>query len=251
MSPPVGHATDGTLMSKWSSKPADHKAVRVRNNQRRHRERVKLHIAHLESRLAESQLELEKALSTIEHLTAKLKNARSPSSVNDADRAVCDFTTAESGCVKVRQCAASSSQPLSTLSPQQQAHRLRPCASRADHDLEVGGDNRIISIYLGSRPTGIASSAEEWSDYDTIVDGGEKGYCNLQPPGSMESTTRCRDAYKVIRQQNYIGLDASTLHGWLRPGFRGAIAKEEGCRVDNRVLFALLDYISSSSSSSL
>lgn len=59
-------------VTKWSSKPADHNAVRQRNNQRRHRERVKLHIAQLGSRLEETERELQKALATIERLTAKL-----------------------------------------------------------------------------------------------------------------------------------------------------------------------------------
>ncbi|KPM34829.1 hypothetical protein AK830_g11746 [Neonectria ditissima] len=179
----MGFPADGVLLTKWSSKPADHKIVRVRNNQRRHRERVKSRIADLESRLAETQLELQRALSTIERLTAEPGHAachRSTIAPGDADRNT----------------------------------PLLGCASST-------------------------TTTETWS-----VD--EESCCDLNPPGPEESTTRCRDAYKIIAEQNYAGLDAFTLREWLQPGFRGASAKDDGCRVENGLLFSLLDHISSS-----
>ncbi|KAF5131325.1 hypothetical protein E5D57_007680 [Metarhizium anisopliae] len=59
---------------KWSSKPVD-KAARVRDNQRRHREKVRNYIAQLESRLTESQTKLLQAEMTIKVLTEKLDMA--------------------------------------------------------------------------------------------------------------------------------------------------------------------------------
>jgi hypothetical protein len=64
------------MMSKWSAKPADYKAARLRNNQRRHRERVKCRIAELEARLAVTQLQLEKALARITDLSNELLLSR-------------------------------------------------------------------------------------------------------------------------------------------------------------------------------
>jgi hypothetical protein len=73
----------------------------------------------------------------------------------------------------------------------------------------------------------------------------EEDYRHLQPPGPTESTTRCRDAYKIIAQQNFAQLDLSTVHIWLEPGFRGPPIEDDGCRVENQILFALLDYVNS------
>jgi uncharacterized membrane-anchored protein YhcB (DUF1043 family) len=64
------------MMSRWSAKPADYNAARLRNNQRRHRKRVKDHVAELESRLSETQLQLDQALSRIAELSAELSRAR-------------------------------------------------------------------------------------------------------------------------------------------------------------------------------
>lgn len=63
-------------MSKWSAKPADYNAARLRNNQRRHRQKVKDHVAELESRLSETQLQLDHALSRIAELSAELSRTR-------------------------------------------------------------------------------------------------------------------------------------------------------------------------------
>jgi hypothetical protein len=71
-------------------------------------------------------------------------------------------------------------------------------------------------------------------------------YSEMLPPRTSESTTRCRDAYMMIAEQNFAGLDASTVCNWLRPGFRRPAATQDGCRVNNQFLFALLDHVSSS-----
>jgi hypothetical protein len=73
----------------------------------------------------------------------------------------------------------------------------------------------------------------------------EEDCCDLPHPKPGTSTTRCRDAYIIISQQNYRALDIHTIRQWLEPGFHGALHKGDGCRVDTEVLFALLDYISS------
>jgi hypothetical protein len=81
-------------------------------------------------------------------------------------------------------------------------------------------------------------------NYDAIAETGELVCCDLLPLGPGDSTTRCRDAYIMIAQQNYRGLEVSAIRGWLGPGFRGAIIKGDGCRVGTDLLFALLDFIS-------
>ncbi|KAK6352994.1 hypothetical protein TWF696_004983 [Orbilia brochopaga] len=65
-------------ITKFSSrpKPADHNAARVRDNQRRHRARVKAYIAELEARLGETKEQLDAAQTKIERLTAEVQALR-------------------------------------------------------------------------------------------------------------------------------------------------------------------------------
>lgn len=60
----------------------------------------------------------------------------------------------------------------------------------------------------------------------------------------QEMTNLCSQAYFLIAQQNFRGLDAITIRNWLFHGFRRARVEEEGCRVENGILFSLLDFIS-------
>ncbi|KAF2263561.1 hypothetical protein CC78DRAFT_533837 [Lojkania enalia] len=64
------------------------------------------------------------------------------------------------------------------------------------------------------------------------------------PPSSTESTTLCSQAYVLISEHNFKGVDAATIRMWLFQGFRRARREGEGCRVENGVLMSLLDFIS-------
>lgn len=68
-------------------------------------------------------------------------------------------------------------------------------------------------------------------------------YALLPPPPSGKSTTLCREAYTIIGQQNHKGLDEAFIQRWLESGFHGRSNRGEGCRVDNGLLFALLDFM--------
>ncbi|KAG5296626.1 Trappc4 protein, sybindin-like family protein [Histoplasma ohiense] len=59
-----------------------------------------------------------------------------------------------------------------------------------------------------------------------------------------ESTTPCSQAFIIISQQNFKGVDASSIERWLCRGFRQATDPIEGCRVENTLLLQLLDFIS-------
>jgi hypothetical protein len=69
--------------------------------------------------------------------------------------------------------------------------------------------------------------------------------CTTCPTKGTESTTPCTQAYILIAQQNFRGLDAHTIRSWLYEGFRRGRNRSEGCSVDNKLLFGLLDFISS------
>ncbi|KAK4224830.1 Glyoxalase/Bleomycin resistance protein/Dihydroxybiphenyl dioxygenase [Podospora fimiseda] len=63
--------------SKFSTKSPDHDAARQRENQRRHRARVKSRMVELEDALSSTQRELDKALKQIENLTTEVERLNS------------------------------------------------------------------------------------------------------------------------------------------------------------------------------
>jgi hypothetical protein len=69
--------------------------------------------------------------------------------------------------------------------------------------------------------------------------------CALRPlPSPTESTTLCSQAYMLISQQNFRQIDAGTIRLWLWQGYRRAMKRGEGCRVENGVLLSVLNFIS-------
>lgn len=68
--------------------------------------------------------------------------------------------------------------------------------------------------------------------------------CDYTVSPADESTTPCSQAFIFISQQNFKGLDASSIERWLCRGFRQATDPREGCRVENTLLLQLLDFVS-------
>ncbi|KAM4058780.1 hypothetical protein HRG_006273 [Hirsutella rhossiliensis] len=256
------------LIAKWSSKSADDRRIRVRDNQRRHRERARSHVAQLESKLAGTELQLLQALATVQRLTAELGHVRASGSATRADEATTRNPSPPS---------RSSSQPPrpSSHSPLAQ-HQACPKPMRAsepddDHlvtntacrsNIVAGGllgalhttqrrhfhgDSELLvpTDHLVDPLLACAPRCETWVGYDGAVGNHEEEYCTMPPPKPKESTTRCRDANQLITERNYAGLEPWLIHRWLRPGYRGPVAEGDGCRVDHRLLFALLDHITS------
>lgn len=177
-------------IEKWSSKPADYNATRVRNNQRRHRARVKSHIQDLENRLQETNSKLESALSTVASLTAELEALR---------RGTSTAPTSSDNC-----------------SP-----------STVHNPADISGTSATLS---------------------QSVSGGDIADCNCQglpAPAPGESTVPCSSAFQIIEQQNYSGVEVTTIKAWLGPGFRKPLKPGESCRVESNRLYELLDHITS------
>ncbi|KAH8595328.1 hypothetical protein B0O99DRAFT_154760 [Bisporella sp. PMI_857] len=59
-----------------------------------------------------------------------------------------------------------------------------------------------------------------------------------------ESTMLCAEAYILIAQQNFKGIDQKDVATWLWYGFRKPARRDEGCRVKTDLLFSLLAFIS-------
>ena len=62
---------------------------------------------------------------------------------------------------------------------------------------------------------------------------------------SEENTILCSRAASIISQQNFRGLDMHAIESLLSGGFRAAKTQGEGCRVVNKLLFEVLDFINS------
>lgn len=198
----------GALVTKWSIKPADHNAARVRNNQRRHRERVKSRIENLEAKLAETQAALEEALQTIKDLNAEVEGYR---------RTAPDTS--------ITPAALLHQSPISFKS----LEGLICKCCKSDGNSSDAGQGPLLG-----GTAGIDSLSAEHEDESS-----------MRPQVTGESTTCCREAFKMLAEQNYASLDTPAMRAWLEPGFRRGISAGEGCRVTNSLLFALLSHISS------
>lgn len=217
------------LMNKWSSKPADYNANRVRNNQRRHRARVKSRIEELEARLEETNAKLETAQSTITSLKAEVDTLRAAQSSTSprlrSSRSLAPPASPESA----PQIPDLDPQFLSTISklPKQTSEHREALSLLPDATTQVSG--------LNSPALGMTV------ENDSICD------CpaGAPPPALGESTIACSSAFQIIEQQNFSGVEVTTIKAWLGPGFR--LKPGEACRVETNRLYELLDHITSPS----
>lgn len=203
----------GPSILKWSSKPADHNAIRVRNNQRRHRARAKGHIQDLEKRLEETSAKLETALQTISHLAQEVEFLRG----------------------RVSAPPAWPQLPIALSAvPHVEAQRLGPTSVLTGPQIPVHVSPHTPDLTVAP-PT-----AETEDCADCGCDG-------LPPQTPGESTLPCSSAFRIIEQQNFSGVEVTTIRAWLGPGFRRALRPGEACRVETNRVYELLDHITSSS----
>lgn len=206
----------GPSILKWSSKPADHNAIRVRNNQRRHRARAKGHVQDLEKRLEETSAKLETALQTISHLAQEVEILRGRVSAPPAWPQL-PITTASPPAV-----------------PHVEARHLDPTSVQEGLQLPTDGSPNIPDMTV-SPPTA------------DVEDSADCGCDSLPPQAPGESTLPCSSAFRIIEQQNFSGVEVTTIRAWLGPGFRRALRPGEACRVETNRVYELLDHITSSS----
>lgn len=268
-----------------------HTLVRVRNNQRRHRERRREYIASLEQKLQEterllaqataelatSKLELERwrnevikqqphenqesshdivpedALSTARDITvnADLGMVEKPIGAQEklSDTVLLDYSTTSLTTPSTLELPlftnilpSAPSRPsawmlLQTQDPLDQLDHAPSCYLPSY--CELVEDSSVPSIS--------EDNAQPESDPELRkILSPPPSFCNIYPPSNTESTTLCSQAFVLISQQNFREVDTHTIRSWLHEGFRQARNENEGCRVDNKLLFGLLDFISSS-----
>lgn len=238
----------GPPVIKWSSKPADHNAVRVRNNQRRHRARAKEHVQDLERRLEETSARLEAALQTISHLAREVEMLRGRVGL---------ATPAWPQLPAPTTTTATMPPPVVT--------GPGPDPDTAEGlDVEAGGAAESTTLQTSLRPeteapgptdrdippTTTTAASATTADAGDGGDGGTDCGCEdgrLPPQAPGESTLPCSSAFSIIEQQSFSGVEVTTIRAWLGPGFRRPLRPGEACRVETNRVYELLDHITSSS----
>ncbi|QDS72357.1 hypothetical protein FKW77_008121 [Venturia effusa] len=241
-------------MGRKKTKTHEEDLARVRENQRRHRARVKDQVATLEEKLAEKEALLAKAEERIAELTAALDFERSrvqerqPKITPDPSFADIARTMTEEFALpaefQLQQSPISVNEELAPA-------RKRPCEGRCPwvYLATVGtADSQPSpspSSGDSSEPSNEVVTLTGSPSYTETVELATKKCLDLDPPRFGESTTLCITAYNLIDQQNFRGLETSTVYQWLRQGFRSGHDRTDGCRVENSILFSLLDFVSS------
>jgi hypothetical protein len=219
--------------------------ARVRKNQQNHRARVREYIADLERRLKDTQALLEIAENNVEELTAQLdahrRNGRE-CHLKASTRPINEFYPGS----QEREATTMSRDPITftkttlDLSPKYTDCPLLPLA----------GNNTNLPIPSADpscgTPSNQALSSPMYTETTALV---LTQALQLREPRGDESTTLCKTAYDLIEQQNFRRLDVTAVYQWLWRGFRCGLRDKVGeadeCRVENGVLFELLDYVSS------
>lgn len=201
-----------TRSKNWKEKVTPQQTLkRVRENQRRHRARRRDYIATLEAKLDESK-----------HTVVALQNQ-----VNALQ-------------AEVTQCRRVPTRNAIPILPS------RDASPTLDVDLEPGcylrnGQDVIETIRCStencSRTPGKLQNTP-LSNFEPAMESQFKDITN------GESTMLCEEAYQLIEQQNFKGVEEGDVVTWLRGGFRKSFRPSEGCRVKTDLLFSLLAFIS-------
>ncbi|KAH6628158.1 hypothetical protein F5144DRAFT_494420 [Chaetomium tenue] len=232
---------------KFSSKPPGHDAARQRENQRRHRARVKGRIAELEELLSASQNRLDDALKRIETLTAEvhqLQHGPSPSSTPSTQTTqqppllepetypeLEPFDETVNGEIAGQTLMDSDA----TLTPPTPTYpETRPTTPEPSPFVTQEPPTPNPQLLSELPASNVPLSGFEDSNDDCAL---------LPPPSPGESTILCREAYSIIKDRSPPEFDLSTAAEWLLPGFRCAVVPGTGCRVQTHILFAFVDHI--------
>jgi hypothetical protein len=273
-------ANDENMVSaKKQTKTPAHTLIRVRNNQRRHRERQRQYIASLERKVQETEGLLAQARADITALEAELERWKRRSNATEGHSDGLTASRFETGQQKSpREDDLLQTSPLAPYSGSASETALVTNAAPADVSTRIPTSIHFIPVVPSPKPScnsatvnpggllGEASSdflprccavADKPSEAalagTAVYSSSAPNYqdlaflpstCGTYLSPDVESTTLCSQAYILIEQQNFRGLSAYSIKSWLYQGFRRAKEEHEGCRVENKLLFGLLDFIS-------
>lgn len=284
---------------KWQTRSRIDTATRVRNNQRRHRARVKSYIVELEHKLMQTQQALLETQERLDQITKvhndqlvrsckrckqRMANAAErrkpplaepdlPNTSNSNEQNPFLFTALEDKVqsrpiLRDRKVVSTqqdniptNSGQVSTIPKLSYAHSS-PCASQTTSTWTYGEVcceivKEKLKISEREYSPRMQSSIIPLLPQNQFIDDTRSGteyfarskhltsiVSDLQAPEAHESTTQCRSAFQMIEQHNIRGLDMSIVYTRLMPGFRLPRNEQDDCHVENKILFALLDFVS-------
>lgn len=264
------------------NKTPAHTLIRVRNNQRRHRERRRQYIAFLEEKVEHGEHLLVQARARIAELENDCRCWKYRAAKEHPDG---DVTLESSAPTEGQQQLekwvtrhqrppygapdTSRSPDMATIS------KSRPSLAATNFTVADGSFTPMVSppepspafiapasvhLFHIPEPNLIPQHKTEMDKEsisalkdDTIAGQSEdasqgplgpESDCKTYPPLQDESTVPCSHASILIAQQNARGMDENAIRCWLEKGFRRGKNQDEGCRVETSLLFALLDFIS-------
>jgi len=217
--------------SSRTTKTPSHTLVRVRNNQRRHRAKVREYTANLEVRVKQLELLLEHAERQGDELREDIRRYRHREAAYQnalgSNKAIASSVLSTSA-TRDQGVQTSSIGNSETDDPPAQiwqfwwrgferAERLDNVCSTDGDDIEIANDGKGICA--------------KYSNHSI-------------PKASLdESTTLCSEAYDTIARLNVHDVDHELIERWLYSGFRAPTGVGEGCRVLNSVLMEALSNI--------
>jgi hypothetical protein len=245
------HQVYRARVHKFSSKPPGHDAARQRENQRRHRARVKGHIADLEAALSNTQNRLDEALRQIATLTAEVKRLQA---LPPTDESTLQTPAAapQGAVLEPVTCTtlATENEDENDRVVEEDSPKCGLCPQTDDPAVPPGPSCTAPKqgFVAGTEPLHPASTQTATNPHVDIepITGFEdpNSDCPLLPaPSAGESTIPCRDAYLIIKDRSSLEFDLCTANEWLKPGFRRAIVPGTGCRVQTHILFAFVDHM--------
>ncbi|KAL5337610.1 hypothetical protein BJX70DRAFT_227398 [Aspergillus crustosus] len=239
------------------------KLARIRDNQRKSRARRQDHVREMEQKVLGLQKELDRrdvesrlAAQKLEAENRKLRDLLCSSGVPAAALEVYlqrtdNPVTTQKVAIPALQRPARAQSPQSPQSPPESSIRSRTISSTRSTPADEPTPELAACGSTESKPTPCVAAptpAETEEPREPEV----PSFCACPPEegsGSLPisertlNTTFCAIAEKLVDQYNSRGVDVSEIRRKLRDGFfRGS--SEEGCRVQNQILFQVLDEIS-------
>ncbi|KAK1140351.1 hypothetical protein N8T08_010407 [Aspergillus melleus] len=236
---------------------------RVRENQRKSRAKKQEHIRDLELKLASFQekfhckdVEHRLAVQKLEAENTRLRRLLAYSGLASSEidgylRAGSDPIMAEKVAIPPirRTVAASNSkhQEAVTTSCLGASSQSEPDAADAHSRLPEqslsAGESEFFKV---SDQTGFAERFVKLASQDQTICGCAPAEDEKSWPtnGDILNTTLCAIAEELINQYNTRGVDADEIRRKLWSGFSKGLTTDEGCRVQNQILFQVLDEIS-------
>lgn len=238
------------------------KLARIRENQRKSRARKQEHVRELEQQLASSKEQTQQkdvehrlAVQKLEAENRKLKRLLSfsgvpASAVEDYLRLAEDPAMSQK--VAIPALRRSGSEGVGAGSPQCQ--RKSNCAGPCSSDGQANGD--VTQVDKLKQPVSPAPEPKTVPQEPPVPRGSaessrSQSVCGCLPDDDslprnedVLNTTLCAIAEELISQYNTRGVDMAEIQRKLWDGFCKSGATGEGCRVQNHILFQVLDEIS-------